>query len=36
MGYIEKVNSDIYFVEQPIREGWFVGVSIVIGKKRLD
>ena len=30
---VEKVADDLYFVEVPIREGWFGGVIVVLGTK---
>ncbi len=31
MNEVERVADDLYFIKQPIREGWFGGVLIVLG-----
>jgi glyoxylase-like metal-dependent hydrolase (beta-lactamase superfamily II) len=32
---VEKVADDLYFVKQPIREGWFCGAIIILGTRRI-
>lgn len=35
MENVEKVADDLYFVQQPIREGWFCGVLVVLGTEKI-
>lgn len=32
---VQKVAEDLYFIEQPLRPGWFVGVSVVLGSEKI-
>jgi glyoxylase-like metal-dependent hydrolase (beta-lactamase superfamily II) len=31
----EKAANDLYFIKQPLREGWFFGVTVVLGATRI-
>jgi len=32
---VEKAADDLYFIKQPIREGWFCGATIILGTGRI-
>lgn len=32
---VEKVADDIYFIKQPIRVGWFFGVTVILGINKI-
>lgn len=32
---VEKVADDIYLIKQPMRVGWFCGVTLVLGARRI-
>ena len=32
---MDKIADDLYFIKQPIREGWFSGVILVLGKSKI-
>jgi len=35
MKEVEKIADDLYFVKQPIREGWYGGVLVVLGSEKI-
>jgi len=32
---VEKAADDIYFIKQPVRVGWFFGVSVILGTGKI-
>ena len=32
---VEKAADDIYFIKQPVRVGWFFGVSVILGADKI-
>jgi glyoxylase-like metal-dependent hydrolase (beta-lactamase superfamily II) len=32
---VEKVANDIFFIKQPIREGWYFGVTLILGSDKI-
>ena len=28
---VERISEDMYLVEQPVREGWFCSVTVILG-----
>ena len=32
---VERAADDIYFVKQPVRVGWFFGVSVILGTDKI-
>jgi glyoxylase-like metal-dependent hydrolase (beta-lactamase superfamily II) len=35
MKNVERLADDLYFIEQPMREGWFCGVVVILGKRKI-